>query len=279
MAGICSALFEPVSVSMNAVSCLQLPTPISLAVKGLHCCHFFGKTMYRLEARYQHPGLYVAGVIAHAHFGNEEFFQMVAQIVRVARIFLFLVEDAAAIVHSCHRLKEAFVRSQGVTTYYTVSRLTSPRWAKQEGSAPSMLFLPWPLALLVSQCMLVSMRVSTVIQQIWQLNMHLFDMDEALKMDPQTRASAIDDLFVDLGTMVNDEIGKERKLSKAVQEHGQWIDEVLRLLRVNWSAQEVAKALDQLADQAVAIGQTRAACAGVMVTRSMAFAARTFVMV
>jgi hypothetical protein len=248
---------EPFFPPIDAISFLHLPSPISLVVRSLHGVHFFSRAVRRLEIRQQHPGLYLAGVFFNARYGDTEFLKVTAQVVRIARIFLSLVEQSGQIARDWERLKAAFRVPQLIAVPYGVNRMNARRWKHQEGKAPPHLFLSWPAAIVLSPCTLVSMRVGKLVQDIWELNMHLFDLYDAIQMDPHTRAAAIEELFIDVGQMADDVVGPERRLSKAVREHQRWVDEVLKMLHVKGSAQELADVLDLFADRSRTIG-TRA---------------------
>ena len=250
MGPICREISASLAFPMDAISFLNLPQPVSLVVRAVHLCNFFGRSIARLEIRQQHPGLYLAGVFANARYGDAEFLRVAAQIVCIAKTFLSVAEDGAQIIHGCSRIDDSLLLTKRIVLPYAENRLTSDRWSAQEGRTLPLLFLPWPVAHILSHAILLPKRVIGVIQDIWNLNMHLFDMYDAIQMNPHSRSAAIDDLFIDVGDMVGQVIGRERRLSKAVGEYRPWVDAVLRLMGVDSSAQKIIGILDRFADQA-----------------------------
>jgi hypothetical protein len=254
MGCICRSISEPFEFSVDAISHLQLPKAASLAVECVHICHFLGRALSRFELRQRHPGLYLAGVLTNAKFGDFVFLKVAAQIVHLAQVFFSIVEEGGMLVHSCNRLWKAIFPPKWIAVPYMENRLTREEWNLQEGRAPSVLFLPWPVAFIASNIMLVVMRIVEVVSHIWQLNLYLFDLYDAVWMNSRLQSEAIDDLFMNLHDIAGQFLSRERRLSQAVAAHGQWIDRLLKVMKVDWTAERLEAILNGFADQAEGIG-------------------------
>lgn len=235
--------------SHEAIGRLQLPEPIGVAVTCVHLCHFFGRTLRRLDVRQQHPGLYLAGVLANARFGDSRFLKMAAQVVRIAQVLLKTVEESGRLVHSCQRLADSLHTPKRITLFYMTNRLSHEKWPSQEGRAPSVLFLPTPVAVVASSLMVIVMRIVEIVSHIWRLNLCLFDLYDAVCLDPHSQSEVIDDVFLNLRDIAGQFMSRERRLAHAVASHRQWIDELLKLSHVEWSAHNLAATLNSFADQ------------------------------
>ena len=265
MVCVCRSISEPFEFSVEAISHLQLPQAASLAVTCVHLCHFLGRALSRLELRQRHPGLYLAGVLANAQLGDTGFLKVTAQIVRIAQVFFSTVESGGKLVHGCNRLWDAISAPKWISVPYMENRLAREEWDLQEGRAPSVLFLPRPLALIASSVMLVVMRIVEVMFYIWQLNLCLFELYDAIWIDPHSQSEAIDDLFINLHDIADQFISRERRLSQAVAAHSQWIDELLKIVKVDWTAERLVSTLNGFADQAEGIAGVCAVPAYAMV--------------
>lgn len=259
MSCICRRITEPISFTVDSISHLDLPTALSWTVTCVHLCHFFGRAVSRLELREQHPGLYLAGALMNARYGDVGFLKATAQIVRVARVLFSTVEAGGELVHSFDRLREAFSCPKCNVLSYEGNRLTNPGWRGQEGQAPSFLFLPWPIALIVSTIAVVVMRIVEIASRIWKLNLCLFDLYDSIWMTPFEQSSAIEDLFIELGQIVDQFASPERKLAQAVAYHREWIDQLLHLIKIDWSAERIVSLLNSFADKTEGIVK---ACSG-----------------
>ncbi len=259
MGCICRSVLEPFDFSVDTISHLQLPQAVSLVVKGVHICHFLGRAVSRLELRQHHPGLYLTGVLTNAQLGDTTFVKVAAQIVRVAQVLFSVVEEGGRLVHSCNRLLESCSLPTWISIPYMGNRLASKEWDLQEGRAPSVLFLPWPLAVIASRIMLIVMRIAAVASHIWQLSLFLFELNDAVLINPYTQSEVIDDLFLNLQDISDQFISKERRLSQAVAEHRQWIDELMKLARVDWSAEKLVSILNGFAEKVEGIANACAA--------------------
>lgn len=265
MGCLCRSISEPFEFSFDTISHLQLPQAASLAVKTIHVCHFLGRAISRLELRHQHPGLYLAGVVANAHLGDTVFLKVAAQIVRIAQVFFSVVEEGGKLVHSWTRLWDAFSPPQWICVPYMGNRLASDEWNLQEGLAPSVLFLPWPVALIASRVMLVVMRIAEVVSHIWKLNLFLFDLYDAVWLNPHSQSEVIEDLFMNLHDIADQWMSRERRLAQAVDAHRLWIDGLLKLAKVDWSAETLVRLLNGFADQVEGVTQVCAAPAQAIV--------------
>jgi hypothetical protein len=265
MGCICRSVPEPFEFSDDAISHLQLPQVASFAVKCVHFCHFYGRSLTRLELRGQHPGLYLAGAFAHAQYGDTGFLKVTAQIIRVAQVLFMTVEESGKIVHSCKRLGDAIHGQQWISVPYMENRITDEKWNLQEGRAPAVLFLPWPVSYIASRIMLVVMRIVEIISHIWQLNLLLLDLYDAIWMNPYTQAQAIEDVFINAQAVADQFVSRERHLARAVDAHRLWIDELLKLVKVDWSAARLVEVLNSFADKAEGVVQACAAPAQAIV--------------
>lgn len=249
MACICRTIESPCSFSIEAISHLQLPEGVSYAVQCVHLCHFFGRALTRLELRQQNPGLYLAGALANAKFGDHGFLKTVAQIVRIAQVLFATVEEAGELVNSCDRLYASLSFPRWIALPYMRNRLAHPEWRSQEGRAPSILFLPGPVAIVAAVIMLVVLRIGDIVTHLWRLNLCLFDLYDSIWMDPHSQSEMIDDLFLNLHDMADQFLSRERRLARSVAFHRQWVDELLKMAHVNWSAGQLVTTLDGFANQ------------------------------
>jgi hypothetical protein len=263
---------------MDAIAHLQLPSVAAWAVRSVHICHFLGRALSRLELRRQNPGLYLAGVLTNARFGDREFLRVAAQLVRLAQVFFSVVEESGKLVQSSHRLSDSFSFLMPLSIPYAQNRLARKQWALQEGHAPSVLFLPWPVNYVASRVMLIAMRIAEIVSCIWQLNLLLFDLYDTVWMDPYTRASAIDDLFINFQEVAEQFVSPERRLSRAIAAHGLWVDELLKIVHVNWTAEKLALILNEFADRAEGVGRIFAVPAQAIATMAQGSSAITSAM-
>jgi hypothetical protein len=252
------SICEPFSFSVDAIAHLDLPTAASWAVRCVHFCHFLGRSLSRLELRRCHPGLYLGGVLANAHYGDTAFLKVAAQLVRLAQVFFSAVEESGKLVLSLNRLQDSMAFSAPMAIPYARNRLLHEQWPHQEGKAPSVLFLPWPINFIASRLLLAARRIAEVAVRIWHLNLCLFDLYDAVWMNPQSRSESMDDIFINLSDIADQCMSRERRLSQAIAAHAQWIDKMLKIVRVDWTATKLAAILNEFADRAETIGRVGA---------------------
>jgi hypothetical protein len=244
MVSVSPPLSSPYNLPLQAISDLGLPSPVSGALSVLHFCHYVGREIFRLEFRTQAPAQYLAGVLLNAQYGQQAFVQVVAKVVLIAKECLGVIEEGGRVTRSIEALWESLVLPRTISLLYSAQRFALSDPEVDGTSKPWFSQFWWPISIVVARINLVARRIFDLLAGCWRLHFYMWGLSEALGADPHILSEAIDDLLVNLGEVADQVGGREGRLARAVAQYRPWIDRVLQLMGINWSAQAIVNTLE-----------------------------------